>query len=500
MIYNNLLIILGNQLFPIDYIKQTNCKKIFIAEDYGLCKEYKHHKLKILMFFLAMRKYRDELINKGYEVYYHRIEDKCFKDSFENKLNKIISDHNIKEVNYFEIVDKFFSKRIKDMEHKSNIAWRQFDNPMFLLSKKEFKKYGAGKNNFLMANFYKLMRKKFNILIKKDGKPVGEKWSFDDENRKKILKNTIIPNKPKNKFYKNIPSLKKHIIKNFNDHPGNMDNLWFPVTRQESLIWLDKFFKEKFTNFGTYEDAMQINNNFLFHSNLSSLMNMGLLTPKEIIDKAFIYHKNNNIPLNSLEGFIRQIIGWREFIKGIYDLKGEEQIKSNFWNHNNSLSKDWYEGTTGIEPLDDTIIDCINYGYTHHIPRLMIVANLMTLSRIHPDEIYKWFMEMFIDSADWVMVPNVYGMATFADGGILSTKPYICGSNYLLKMSNYKKGKWSDIIDGLYWKFISDNLDFFKTNPRLSIMVNALNKMNLNRKKLIFKNAEHFIKGKTIIK
>ena len=202
-------------------------------------------------------------------------------------------------------------------------------------------------------------------------------------------------------------------------------------------------------------------------------------------------------PLNSLEGFIRQIIGWREFIRGIYHLEGQNESVGNFWNHDRYLTKDWYEGTTGIVPLDDAIKDCVNYGYTHHIPRLMIISNIMNLSRIHPSEIHKWFMEMFVDSADWVMTPNVFGMGTFADGGLFATKPYSCGSNYILKMSNYKKDEWCETLDGLYWSFISDNESFFKKNPRLSIISNSLKRMKPERKEIIFNKAKNFIKEKT---
>ena len=329
------------------------------------------------------------------------------------------------------------------------------------------------------------MRKKLDLLIDENDMPIGGKWSYDEDNRKKITKNINIPIKPRLKKEESFLNIKNNILKYFSDHPGKMNNLWMPINRKEALIWIDNFFKIKFKNFGVFEDAIIDNNNFLFHSNISPLMNMGLITPDEIIERALIVYQKNNIPLNSFEGFIRQIIGWREFIKGIYDIKGQDQIKSNFWRHNRKLSNDWYDGTTGIEPLDDTIKDCLNYGYTHHIPRLMILSNIMTLSRVNPNEINKWFMEMFVDSSDWVMVPNVYGMGTFSDGGIFSTKPYLCGSNYLLKMSNYKKGEWCEVLDGLYWKFINDNIDFFKTNPRLSIMKNALSKINAERKKII---------------
>jgi len=277
-----------------------------------------------------------------------------------------------------------------------------------------------------------------------------------------------------------------------------MDNLWMPTNRKTALIWLDDFLQYKFIDFGNYEDAIRSENNFLFHSALSPVLNMGIITPLEVVNKAIEFSDKNNVPINSIEGFIRQIIGWREFIRGIYHCKGEEEIKSNFWNHNRKLTKDWYEGTTGIKPLDDTIKDCVKYGYTHHIPRLMIICNIMNLSRIHPDEIYKWFMEMFVDSSDWVMVPNVYGMGTFADGGIFATKPYSCGSNYIIKMSNYKKDDWADIVDGLYWMFMNDNISFFKGNPRLSILIKSLERMDNGRKEFIFKQAINFINNKTI--
>ena len=272
-----------------------------------------------------------------------------------------------------------------------------------------------------------------------------------------------------------------------------------PITRDGALRWLDEFLAQKFADFGKYEDAVHDSNNFLFHSALSTSLNMGLLTPLEVVEKAINFYEHNDVPINSVEGFVRQIIGWREFIRGVYDIKRKEQIKSNFWGHSGRLTSDWYDGTTGITPLDDTIRDCREFGYTHHIPRLMIVANLMTLARIDPREVYAWFMEMFVDSADWVMVPNVFGMGTFADGGIFSTKPYICGSNYIIKMSNYKKGHWSDIVDGLYWRFIHDNLGAFKRNPRSSFMTKNLERMDSERKTFIFDLAKDFITTKTTI-
>ena len=495
---NKILLILGNQLFPIKHINRTKVKTVFMAEDFGLTTKHKHHKLKILMFLFSMRQYRDNLIKNGFKVYYHSIEDKDFKDNFEKKLLKVIKIENVNSISYFEIEDHFFETQLNDFINKNNINFEVFQSPMFITSREEFNDFACSQKKIIrMASFYQKVRQKYSILTDDNNKPLGGKWSFDEDNRKKIPKNFEIPPVPISQNDNDFKKLKSKIHSIFHDHPGSLDHLWMPTNRQDSLKWLDLFLEKKFLKFGDYEDAIRFENNFLFHSAISPILNMGLLTPDEVVNKALEFAKINSIPINSLEGFVRQIIGWREFIRGIYHYKRDEEIDSNYWGHNRKLTKDWYEGTTGITPLDDAIKDCIKFGYTHHIPRLMIICNIMNLSKIHPNEIYKWFMEMFVDSSDWVMVPNVYGMGTFADGGIFATKPYSCGSNYMIKMSNYKKDSWCDIVDGLYWKFMNDNISFFKSNPRLSILVGSLERMNSDRKTLIFDKANNFINEMT---
>ena len=492
-----LQIILGNQLFPISEITKLGSPFIFMAEDEDLCSEPKNHKLKILNFLISMREYRDELIKQGFKVFYTSIDDPEFKKPYELKLLEVLKKEKIDEVFFYEIEDYLFEKKIKDLLSKNFIKFSIMASPMFLCSRDKFLKFSENNKVHRMASFYQMMRKELGILVDENNKPIGGKWSFDADNRKKLPKDINLPEKPKNKSSIYLQDLGKIVNLKFKDHPGTTKNHWVPFNRIQALELLDDFLENKLENFGKYEDAINSNNNFLFHSAISPVLNMGLITPQEVIEKTFIYHERKQFPLNSLEGFIRQVIGWREFIRGIYNLKGRDESNGNFWNHDRFLTKDWYEGTTGITPLDDTIKDCVNYGYTHHIPRLMIIANIMNLSRIHPAEIYKWFMEMFVDSADWVMTPNVYGMGTFADGGLFATKPYSCGSNYILKMSNYKKGEWCETLDGLYWSFISDNELFFKKNPRLSIICNSLNRMDPKRKEIIFNKANNFINEKT---
>ena len=488
-------LILGNQLFPIQLQNIEEDETVFMCEDSGLCTYEKHHKSKIALFFNAMRSFRDSLEAANIDCIYYDFNNK-FEDSYIKKLSSEIKDNKFSCIRFFEIEDKPFENEVMQMISDLDIKCEVLNTPMFLDSRESFKNFVGDKKFLLQANYYKKARKEMDILIENQ-KPVGGKWSFDDENRKKLPKGYIIPKLPVIKERSDSDEISNFINTEFNNHPGNINNI-FPYTTEQALDWLDTFFEERFKDFGPYEDAIFMGEHFQLHSALSSSMNLGIITPQQIITKAKDYADANDIPLNSLEGFVRQIIGWREFIRGIYQNFSEKMIDANYWKHNRKLSEAWYTGDTGIAPLDDAIKGALEFGYTHHINRLMVLASIMNMSRIHPSEIYKWFMEMFVDSSEWVMVPNVFGMGTFADGGIFATKPYISGSSYILRMSNFKKGDWCEIVDGLYWKFIEDNKEFFAKNPRLSLMIRALDKLDQERKLRIFKAAETFIEEKTL--
>ena len=495
-----IFIILGNQLFPVKNLKSfKDDHTFFMCEDYGLCTYEKHHKHKILLFLSTMRSYAEDLKTNKYKIVYKKIEDKDFKDSYEDKLKKIISSNKIQEVSFFEIEDKKFEKRIMSFLKKLNIKINMISSPMFMCSRIDFKEHIELNKNNLMANFYKYIRKKNNILIEGNGQPVGGKWSFDKDNRKKIPKDTKIPLFPKINETKHTQTLKPIIENMFAKHPGSTDNFWLATNVNDVNKLLNFFIKEKSNLFGDYEDAVTQQDNIVFHSALSPYLNLGLVTPDIIIKKILLHHDKTPIKLNSLEGYIRQVLGWREFMRGVYQNYSLEMESKNFFDHNRKMKNCWYEGNTGLPPLDHAIQNATTYGWSHHIERLMILSNIMNLCEIHPTIVYKWFMEMFVDSAEWVMVPNVYGMGLYSDGGIFATKPYICGSSYFLKMMDFKKGDWCNTMDGLYWRFIDKNRDFFLSNPRLSMMVRIYDKMKLERKKLILSEAEKFIKEKTFI-
>ena len=490
-----LFLILGNQLFNPNNLIKFSEHIFYMAEDYGLCTLQKHHKLKILLYLSSMRSYRDENKKKNFKVIYKDCK-KDFKISYEKKLERIIKEKKIKEVSFFEIEDIFFEKRLKYFFNKKNINFHEIKSPMFLTARDEFKKYLQGTKKPFMANFYKINRTKFDILMNKDGSPKGGKWSFDEDNRKKLPKNIKIPEHLKFKSTKHTEELKIFIEMNFKNHPGTTKNFWFPTTRDQSQKLLDQFLKDKINLFGDYEDAVSKKSNILFHSALSPLINLGLITPSEILVE--VKKSEKKVRINSLEGYVRQIIGWREFMRGVYQNYEKRLENTNFFNHKNKMKLSWYNGSTGLDPLDHSIKNALNHGWSHHIERLMILANIMNLCEIHPKQVYKWFMEMFVDSSDWVMAPNVYGMGLFSDGGIFATKPYICGSSYFLKMMDFKKGEWCNTMDGLYWNFINKNREFFLKNPRLSMMVRVFDKMKIERKKIILKAAQKFIKQNTI--
>lgn len=266
-----------------------------------------------------------------------------------------------------------------------------------------------------------------------------------------------------------------YVARQFPATIGDDSTFIFPVTYDDANNWLDDFLQRKFALFGAYEDAMDINHPFLFHSILSPLLNCGLLTPSEVINKAISFAEKHTVPIESLEGFLHQIIGWREYMRAIYILK-PEMSHANFFNHTNMLSARFYSANTGLEPVDHVIRSVQKYAYAYHIERLMVMGNILLLCCIDPKEVYRWFMEFFIDAYDWVMVPNVYGMSQYAAGNIMTTKPYFSSSRYILSMSNFKKGLWCDIWDALYWTFIYEKREIISKNPRLAIMVSMLAK------------------------
>ena len=489
-----MLVILGNQLFPLRYLPPPDNATVFMAEDAGLCTYEKHHQQKIVLFLAAMRSYRDELLAAGYRVHYVELDTSDLRP-YEEKLEAAMHETGSRRILHFEIEDKPFEERLTRFASSGGFAREELQSPMFLCSRDEFERFASGRSHLLMGEFYKQQRRRLNILIDEDGTPEGGRWSFDSDNRKKLPRSVTPPSMRRPVPSPHVADVVRIVKREFADHPGDADDFLWATTRQEALAMLEDFVTHRLEQFGPYEDAITTRSETVYHSLLSPYLNMGLLTPGEVLESVLAHV--GDAPLQSIEGFVRQVIGWREFVRGIYRQFSEQQESANFWGHDRELTSAWYNGSTGIPPLDDTIQTAQRLGWAHHIPRLMVVANLMTLCEIRPGVAHRWFMEMFVDSSEWVMGPNVYGMGLFSDGGLFATKPYICGSNYLRKMSDYGKGPWCDIVDGLYWRFIDRHRDFFAANPRLALMPRALDRLDDDRKARIFAEAETFLSRHT---
>lgn len=480
-----LFIILGNHLFDFKYHKNTDYD-FFMCEDISLCTHFKFHKHKIMHFLISMREYRDLIRTKDKNLYYYEIQE---NEQYINVLKQTISKNKYKKILFFEIEDKFFEEIIINFCKDQNLNYEIIKNPMFMVTRKDFIDYLKNSNKPFLKSFYEKQRNKFQILMK-DKKPIGGKYSYDSENRKKIPKKfDVITNNYSAISSPHLSNVSKLVNDLFPDHPGKTENFWIPVNRKQAIENFKQFLKFKIQLFGDFQDAIDQRDDFLYHSIISPSINIGHLTPDEVIREVEKVLTKEN--LNSVEGFIRQVLGWREFVRGIYQNFDHLQQERNFFNHQRKLKPCWYDGTTGIPPIDDAIKKAIKWGYCHHIERLMLLSNTMLLLEVHPQEVYRYFMEMFVDSSDWVMGPNVFGMGQFSDGGIFATKPYISGSNYILKMSHYKKDEsWTNAIDGLYWQFIENKQEFLKGNHRLGMMVSTITKMDPKKKNIIYQAAD----------
>lgn len=439
-----IFILYPNQLFK--NLSNLVNKKVLLIEEPLFFTQYDFHIQKLILHRASMKFYETYLKQNNILVEY--FEDESYLEVYKNE-----------EVFIYELFDNYLEKKV--YKNFSNISI--IKNPNFINPK--------DKNKFL-HKFYINRRKELDIFMQ-NGKPLFDKYSFDEDNRKKLPKDIKIPPTLayENEFVKEALTYCKKF-----KSVRVCENFYYPTTFDEANIELNYFLKEKFENFGSFQDAItkDIKQNFLFHSNISSSLNIGLLDLTEVINKIV----NFDAPYNAKEGFIRQIIGWREFMLRVYEDNGVALRNSNFFEFKNPMPKKILEAQSGIKPLDDAILKLELTAYNHHIERLMILGNIFLLLEIKPNDVYEFFMKNYIDAYDWVMVGNVYGMSGFSDGGSVTTKPYISSSNYLLKMSDYDKNEsWCKILDALYWKFLHKYSHKFEKNPRMKMQIALLNKM-----------------------
>ncbi len=460
---------------------------VHIVEAGRYFNDFDFHRQKILFHRASMKHYAEKLRGKGREVKYVSNKDaKPLETSF-----KELSSEGKSVLFYYDPIDHKLREKLQNLSDEFDVELERKDNPGFITSTESSKNW-FGERDYRMSGFYRDQRRRLDVLMD-EGEPVGGKWSFDRENRESLPKSLEIPSLP-NPGNRDLASQVQYVKENFPDNPGSLNDFIYPVTRDGALKWFRDFLENRFRYFGTYQDAISSEESFLFHSLISPLLNTGLLEPKEVVEKAVeTYRSRPEIDLNSVEGFVRQVIGWREYVRLIYERESRVQKENNFWNNERSMLDAFYEANTGIPPVDISIRRIKRHGYIHHIERLMVIGNFFLLCEIDPDDVFRWFMELSIDSYDWVMTPNVYGMSQYADGGLIMTKPYISSSNYLRKMSDYPSGNWCDVWDGLFWRFIHKHKDKIQNIPRMAVMVSNLERLGEETVTNHINNAENFL-------
>ena len=461
-----------------------------------------HHIQKILAIFSAMRSFKSQLQKMNLNIIYLKIDDKDNQHSFEKNIINIIKNYSIDKFQYQQPDEYRLDLLFKNIKSTLNIQVESVCSEHFLTPRDLVKELFKDKKQWRMEEFYRHMRKKYSILLE-DGKPIGGKWNYDADNRKRWNGDpkATIDFRPSHNHGKLLDVINKEKIKYFgNDHATNFR---WPINRDESLALLEKFIEIDLCNFGNFQDAMDDQNWRLFHSFLSFSLNTKMLTPLEIIKKAEKAFHENKAPLSAVEGFIRQILGWREHIRGVYWSQMPGYEKNNFFNHNKDMPKWYWTGETKMRCLSKSISQSLENSYAHHIQRLMIIGNFSLLAGIDPKHVHHWYLGIYIDAFEWVELPNTLGMSQYADGGLLATKPYVSSAAYINKMSNYcskcsynykeKVGPDACPFNSLYWNFFDRHQDKLSKNPRLGIVNSQLRKMNENQKKEINEKANEYL-------
>lgn len=485
-------LIFPHQLFE-DSSTAENGYPVYLLEEFTYFRQFDFHKQKLAFHRATMKFYENYLLDKDIDVTYVESSD---ENSDVRNLIPYLKSSGFSELIIIDPADTPLKKRISYSAKKYKLKTKFYDTPLFYNTLHDLKDLlDFEKEKFLQTSFYMAMRKKYKILIDAKSNPVGGKWTFDTDNRKKYPKDKlppIIEFPKKNEHYEEAV---EYIAENFPDNPGHFGKTqYYPIDYQSTRSWFKKFLVNRLFEFGVYQDAIVQDESFLNHSILSPMINVGLISPREVINTTLKYAKEKRIPTNSTEGFVRQILGWREFLRGMYEIRGSQSKIINFWNFTRKIPTSFYHGTTGVLPIDSTIKKLLTTSYCHHIERLMVLGNFMLLCEFDPQEVYNWFMELFIDSYEWVMVPNVYGMSQFADGGLFATKPYISGSNYIIKMSDYPRGDWQKTWDGLFWRFMHVHKDIVSKNPRLAMLSKKFDTMDKKKRDDLMSTANNFFR------
>ncbi|QIG55024.1 cryptochrome/photolyase family protein [Altererythrobacter sp. BO-6] len=463
----------------------------------------KHHKQKIVLIFSAMRHFAAELRDAGWTVDYVKLTDRDNSGSFTGEVARAIERHDPRAVHVVEASEWRVQQAIEEWPGKFACEVEILPDDRFLCSHAEFEEWAEGRKHLTMEYFYREMRKKTGLLMRGDGKPVGGEWNYDSENREPPKEELKAPPRPKFAPDEITCEVIDLVEEKFADHFGSLDRFEWPVTRNEAEQAADAFFAERLENFGPYQDAMVHGQDDLYHSMLSTSINLGLLDPLDLCRHAQQAYEEDRAPLNSVEGFIRQIIGWREYVRGFYWHFMPQLERANELGADRPLPEFYWTGETDMRCMADCIRSTRDNAHAHHIQRLMVLGNFALLAGIEPRAVQDWYLAVYADAYDWVEMPNVVGMILYADGGKLATKPYAASGNYINKMSDYCKGcrykvsqKTGDgacPFNPLYWHFMNRHRDRLESNHRIGRIYATWDRMGETKQREYLTSAENFL-------
>ena len=501
-----LRLILGDQLnLDHSWFKKTDSHVVYTMMEVRQETDYvKHHIQKVAGFFAAMRSFAKELSDQGHRVIYLRLDDPKNEQRIESNLKNLVKKENITRFEYLLPDEYRLDRQLASIASRLPVPTESFDTEHFLTTRTDLEKLFEGKKRYLMESFYRHMRKKHEILLE-DGKPAGGKWNYDQSNRNRY--DGAVPLPPVKAFPNDVTDITEMIDRSGARTFGEIEPerfIW-PVNRRQALDQMAEFVRDRLPHFGTYQDAMTTESWSLFHSRLSFALNTKMLHPMEVIESAIQQSRKpsgRSVTIEQLEGFVRQILGWREYMRGIYWAHMPDYETLNHFGHKGDLPEFYWTADTRMQCMQAAISQSLQHAYAHHIQRLMVTGNFALLAGVHPDQVDAWYLGVYIDAVQWVEIVNTRGMSQFADGGMVATKPYISSANYIRKMSDYcdrcwyepgaKSGNRSCPFNSLYWDFLIRHRRKLEKNPRVAMMYRTLDRMKEDNRQQLLKQARKY--------
>ncbi|NNF15467.1 MAG: cryptochrome/photolyase family protein [Gammaproteobacteria bacterium] len=499
-----LLLVLGDQLDPgMDALDNLDREKdaILMAEVREEAEVAPSHRQRTTLFLAAMRHFALELIDKGFRVRYVQLDSSANTQALGPELARAISTLNPECVQVVQPGDHRVEASLVKVAREKDVPLNIMEDESFTCTLDEFNAWASdGRKSLVMEYFYRERRRALNVLVEGNGKPVGGKWNFDDENRKSFKNPPDIPRPYQPRPDEITREVMALVERTWPDAWGRMDSFHWPVTRDEALRALRDFVDNRLASFGDYEDAMWAGEPVLYHSRIASCLNLKLIRPRECVDAAIAAYEDGRAAINNVEGFVRQIIGWREFIRGVYYREGADYSKRNGLRQQGDLPRFYWTGETEMNCMSHCLNEVLDNGWGHHIPRLMVLGNFAMTSGVNPAQVNEWFLAMYVDAVDWVTAPNVIGMSQHADHAVVGTKPYAGSANYINRMSNYCKGckynpkqrKGEDAcpFNVFYWDFMIRHRKRFADNRRMQIALKNVDRLPDDERKAIRKAAQ----------